>query len=212
MRYIRLPTPHIVRKMPDVVEFNIIIPDKKTLDWLNSIPSGMRNDAIKNIVRGCLCGPVLCEYFNHDNNDNISLYNNSIENTISCIRTKEEIADSKNAELKKIQQILSHDGISPEKILDLLKKEKEKEAEEEIAIASEAEKREETIKARPVEEPMPADKTQEKETEKPDEKPEKETKDKKLVEEPAINKPLSYDTEESDDSFDLFGAVEGLMG
>ena len=226
MRYIRLPTPHIVRKMPDVVEFNIIIPDRETLNWLNAIPSGMRNDAIKNIVRGCLCGPVMCEYFMNDENDNISTYNDSIENTISCIRTKEEVVSEKNAELEEIQKILSKDGISPEKILDLIKREKEKETKEEIQIITKAENSEkEAEKAKPLPtekseaENVPQKSLNENPVKEPD--PVEETTVESFAESIISDKPLSYGTKETeametdndntDDDFDLFGATQGLM-
>ncbi len=127
VKYIRLPEPYILRDVPKEVEFSIEIPenDVATMEWFNSIPSGKRNDAIKNIIRGYLCGPVISSYTKTAEKDNIAGFNSSEKDMIECEKSRKDIEKASEDELKQIQKILAQDGVSPESLLAFLREGKQ---------------------------------------------------------------------------------------
>ncbi len=137
VKYIRLPKPYILNDIPKVIEFTIDLPDDPLLDsWFHSIPMGARNDAIKCIARGYLCGPVISSYTRNTEKDNTAGFNSDEKQMISCNKTKKEVIKEKKEEMKRLKQIMRQDGISAETMLGILEKEKRNELEESLQAVS----------------------------------------------------------------------------
>lgn len=194
VKYIRLPEPRILKDIPKRIEFAISIPedDMTTLEWLHSIPSGKRNDAIKNIVRGYMCGPVVSCYTGAAGKDNVAGFNSGEKAMIDCLKSEGDVERASREELRQIQQILEQDGVSPESLLSLLRKGKQ--AQKQAALAAL--------------EGEGAGDGSSGEEEKAEAAPEEPTVEGMEVE----SEPDSETIDSEDDSgFDLFGAMSRMM-
>lgn len=124
--YISLPPAHIISKFPDRIELNLQIDDEKTQEWFKKIPAGTRNDAVKNIVRGYLSGPVLCSFIGSDQYDNRSFFNSEEKPLKKCLKTKKEIIQESNNTKEKIKKaIRSSDDESNDTLSKIVKQQHE---------------------------------------------------------------------------------------
>lgn len=210
VKYIRLPEPYILNDIPEEIEFTIDLPDDPLLDsWFHSIPKGTRNDAVKNIVRGYLCGPVISSYARNTEKDNIAGFNSNEKQMISCCKTKNEVIKDKEVEMKRLRKILRQDGISAETMLALL--EKEKHSEQEKAVQAVSEDIPKTA------DDGPADAADDiRETNVPEETAWETDNSFSGTEDlmdtpPAAEEPGVEEDGEEDGDFDLFGAVNSMM-
>lgn len=198
-----LPDPYIIYELPKQIEFTLNIPDgdEKTIDFLNKIPLGKRNDALKNMIRSFLAGPVTYAYMNCkiDNKPIIDKYNEMSNAEIICFKKEREAKKELHQRIKngkKENKKSSND--------DFMKKNSTTESK---FINSDMDKKMVIRQVRD-DEIIEEYKTEEQNT------LSKDTVSKnasKIIYENIAGKDKSNELDSFEDDFDLFGAVNNMM-
>ena len=126
---ILLPEPYILHELPLNVEFTLNIPDDdiETIAFLHGIPAGTRNDALKNMIRNFLAGPVVYAYIKDAESSKVIVdqYNSRDDVTMICFKRERDAIKEANERLIQTKKVLGSSK-SAEKISKLIKENEEK--------------------------------------------------------------------------------------
>ena len=188
--YIPLPTHHEMTEFPKKIEMEVPL-SKEGLAFIKGIPNGSRNDAVKQLVRGYLTGPILYAFNPHAEDGN-PYFNDETKKSLSpCPKREHEIKQTHHEYYDKIEKILRDGDQTPEDLLRLLEN-NIKNAEKEEIQALQEEKRQEDEKPSIV-------------------KREATRKEEELTQPPEPVNEEDFSEPETDETFDLFEAMNHLI-